>query len=263
MTLKIITWNINSIRKRYKHVCKILKENNPDVICLQETKVIDELFPYSHFKDIGYNYILTSGQKSYNGVAIISKIPIKKLNTLDWFGSKERRHISVILPKNIELHNCYFPAGGLEPDINNDKFAYKLKSFKKAAYWSKSQKKGKKRILLGDLNIAPSENDVWSHDKLIKVVSHTPIEVEHYNELFNSSDWCDAIRFNLGYKKKLYSWWSYRNINWKKENKGRRLDHIWVTKNLEKKILDIKIIKKTRGWKEPSDHIPILIDLDY
>ena len=117
-------------------------------------------------------------------------------------------------------------------------------------------------ILVGDLNIAPLENDVWSHKQLLKVVSHTPIEVDHLNKLMSASDWIDTARYLTPEPEKLFTWWSYRSREWSTANKGRRLDHIWVTPILKQKITCSGILRDARGWEKPSDHAPVTTDLD-
>lgn len=262
MRLRIATWNINSIRKRVAQVRRFLRQSEPDVLCLQETKVVDELFPRKAFEELGYANIVVSGQKSYNGVAIISRLPLQKVTTRNWCNSGEKRYLRATLPQEIDLHNFYIPAGGEEPNPKrNPKFKEKLRFFKELEKWFSSAELGRNRILLGDLNVAPLKSDVWSHEKLMNVVSHTPIEIEHYNSLFSSHDWVDAVRFSSGSNKKIYSWWSYRSSDWKKTDKGRRLDHIWVTEALKHNIVSAELFKRPRGWKQPSDHIPTLIEL--
>ena len=118
------------------------------------------------------------------------------------------------------------------------------------------------KILVGDLNIAPLENDVWSHKQLLNVVSHTPIETEALLELIKTCNWIDVMREFVPQNEKLYSWWSYRNRNWEISNRGRRLDHFWVTKNLFPQVKSGVIYKETRSWERPSDHVPIVVDID-
>ena len=118
------------------------------------------------------------------------------------------------------------------------------------------------KILVGDLNIAPLENDVWSHKQLLNVVSHTPLETEALLEIINSGEWVDVMRKIVPHKEKLYSWWSYRNRNWETSNRGRRLDHVWVSKKLFPQVKSGVIFKDTRSWERPSDHVPIIIDID-
>ena len=118
-----------------------------------------------------------------------------------------------------------------------------------------------KKILLGDLNIAPLENDVWSHKQLLKVVSHTPIEIEYLEKLKLSQNWVDAVRHFIPSTEKLYSWWSYRARDWKKSNRGRRLAHIWVTPALTKHLSSASVLSEVRGWHKPSDHVPVILNI--
>ena len=121
--------------------------------------------------------------------------------------------------------------------------------------------KPKKSVLVGDLNIAPYENDVWSHKQLLNVVSHTPIETEQLNKLIDASNWVDVGRKFIPKNEKLYSWWSYRNKDWKKSNRGRRLDHIWVSKDLDTILKSFLSCKEIRDWEKPSDHVPLILEL--
>lgn len=260
----IVTWNINSIRLRINLLKKLVEKLNPDIICLQETKVIDGLFPVEECKSMGFNYIEFCGEKSYNGVAILSKLPLTGVQAIKISHDTDCRHITAIIGDKFALHNIYVPAGGDEPDpISNPKFAYKLRFLDELSAWFKTNKsKQDNLILLGDLNVAPLEQDVWSHKQLLKVVSHTPIEVEKLNNLKQSLDFIDLPRKFVPANEKLYSWWSYRNRDWKKSNRGRRLDHIWSTRGLEKLLLSSYIIKEVRDWQQPSDHVPVVAVFD-
>ncbi len=261
--MKITTWNINSIRLRLLDIINFLKSNNVDVLCLQETKIKDELFPVKEFNRAGYPHLYYRGQKSYNGVAIISKLPIIKKNFLNFINKEDTRHISVLLDNGITIHNFYVPAGGDVPDIKvNDKFDYKIK-FVNAMIEFFKNKNEKKMILVGDLNIAPLENDVWSHKQLLKVVSHTEIEIKLLNKLINNCNFIDIPRMLMGNDVKLYSWWSYRNKDWKKSNRGRRLDHILATKDILSNVEKVKFFKNYRDKDKPSDHIPISVDINF
>ena len=124
-----------------------------------------------------------------------------------------------------------------------------------------NQNSSNNTVLVGDLNIAPFENDVWSHKQLLNVVSHTPIETELLNKLIEDSNWVDVGRKFILKHEKLYSWWSYRNRDWKKSNRGRRLDHIWVSKDLETVLKSYLICKEIRDWEKPSDHVPLILEL--
>jgi exodeoxyribonuclease-3 len=202
------------------------------------------------------------GEKSYNGVAILSKIKFQEKEHINWCNKGDCRHISVQLGEKIELHNFYVPAGGDEPDIiTNPKFAHKIDFLNEMKSHFINDTKTKK-ILVGDLNIAPFENDVWSHKQLLNVVSHTPIETESLLDIIDSGEWIDVMRAITSHNEKLYSWWSYRNRNWEISNRGRRLDHVWVSKKLFPQVKSGVIYNETRSWERPSDHVPIVIDID-
>lgn len=262
---RIVSWNINSIRIRLHLIKQLIDSANPDIICLQETKVDDPLFPAEDIKLLGFDHIYFSGQKSYNGVAILSKHKLSNVTSCKFIEADQKRHISATLPNGTELHNFYVPAGGDIADIDeNPKFKDKLDFVDAMRDWSEKTVKGKKQsaIILGDMNIAPLEHDVWSHKQLLKVVSHTPIEVERMNAMKHAADWVDVMREYTPEPEKLYSWWSYRSRDWKASNKGRRLDHIWVTPDLKPKLSGCHILEQARGWEKPSDHAPIWIDVE-
>ena len=260
--MRIATWNINSVRLRLEQVLRLIKDQNINIICLQETKTQDEYFPYDSFKKIGMNYQYYRGEKSYNGVAILSNFKLEDENFINWCGKNDTRHISVKLNKNIELHNFYIPAGGDEPDIlKNPKFDHKISFLKEMKQYFLKDKTTNK-ILVGDLNIAPLEHDVWSHKQLLNVVSHTPIETDTLLGIIQSGEWADVMREIVPSSEKLYSWWSYRNRNWEVSNRGRRLDHFWVSKKLFSQVKSGVIYKDTRAWERPSDHVPIIVDID-
>jgi exodeoxyribonuclease-3 len=260
--MKIATWNINSVRLRIEQVLKFTNDKNIDLLCLQETKTEDQFFPSDDFLKIGMKYQYFRGEKSYNGVAILSKIKFQEKEHINWCNKGDCRHISIKLGKEIELHNFYVPAGGDEPDTSsNPKFAHKIDFLNQMKSHFSNDTKTKK-ILVGDLNIAPLENDVWSHKQLLNVVSHTPIETETLLDIIASGEWVDVMREIVPHEQKLYSWWSYRNRNWEISNRGRRLDHVWVSKKLFPQVKSGVIHNETRSWERPSDHVPIVIDID-
>jgi len=192
--MKIATWNINSVRLRIEQVLKFTNDKNIDLLCLQETKTEDQFFPSNDFLKIGMKYQYFRGEKSYNGVAILSKIKFQEKEHINWCNKGDCRHISVQLGEKIELHNFYVPAGGDEPDIiTNPKFAHKIDFLNEMKSHFLNDTKTKK-ILVGDLNIAPLENDVWSHKQLLNVVSHTPIETETLLDIIDSGEWVDVMR---------------------------------------------------------------------
>ncbi len=262
--MKIVSWNINSIRLRLPLVKKLVEIWNPDVLCLQETKVEDALFPKQEIADLGFASVIFSGQKSYNGVAIVAKTPLVSLGSLDFAGLDHRRHIAALLPDGTELHNFYIPAGGDIPDVaQNPAYAAKLRFVEEMSDWAEGlkNKKNKNFIALGDFNIAPLENDVWSHKQLLNVVSHTPPEIERLNAVKKTLKWCDAGRQFTPHEEKLYSWWSYRNRDWKKSNRGRRLDHIWLAGDVVNNLQSYHTLVEARSWPQPSDHVPVAITL--
>lgn len=264
--MKLVSWNINSLRLRLPLLQKFVEMANPDVVCLQEIKVADEAFPLKKVKALGFEHVIFSGEKSYNGVAILSKFPLEKVVAIDVENYGHKRHISCALQTQfgeVELHNFYVPAGGDIPDVAlNSKFDHKLKFVDWMTDHFASQK-DKKIIILGDLNIAPMEHDVWSHKQLLNVVSHTPIEVEKITCLQKSLNFIDTHRHFVLPSEKLYSWWSYRGLDPLKSNRGRRLDHIWATPNLQEKIKSAKIYRDFRVETQPSDHVPIETVFDF
>lgn len=262
--MRLVTWNINSVRARIKHVEHLVENHDPDVICLQETKVVDNDFPLKTFHKLGYENYSIAGQKSYNGVAIFSKLPFETEEAPLWCGKDDKRHVAARFENGTVLHNFYIPAGGDIPDVEqNEKFAHKLNFIKEVTSWfSDKKQQDNKYILVGDLNIAPLENDVWSHKQLLKVVSHTPIEVEHMDEMMASHDWYDAMRHFVPDTEQLFSWWSYRARDWRKSNKGRRLDHVWVTPALKDTLKSMSVDLDIRGLEKPSDHAPVIMDFD-
>ena len=265
--MKILTWNINSIRIRLKQLSDVIDELQPDIICLQETKVENNKFPLKDVQELGFKYVSINGQPSYNGVAIFTCYKLQDTIIKNFCSKEDSRYISAKikhpkLDQHLNIHNFYVPAGGDEPDVSiNPKFAHKIDFLNEMkSYFTENNKTQK--ILVGDLNIAPLENDVWSHKQLLNVVSHTPIETKTLLDIIASGDWVDVMREITPHDEKLYSWWSYRNRNWEISNRGRRLDHIWVSKKLFPQVKSGVIYKETRSWEKPSDHVPIIIDID-
>jgi exodeoxyribonuclease-3 len=260
--MKIASWNINSLRIRGEILARYVAQMQPDVLCLQETKVEDKDFPHDLVRVLGFDHVLFSGEKSYNGVAIVSRLPLQALPVMDVSGSGAKRHLAAKLPNGWVVHNFYVPAGGDIPDAaTNPKFADKLAFMRGLISWSKTLDPTTPTLLLGDLNIAPHEHDVWSSRQLRDVVSHTAIEREHMLALRDTIGWVDVARHFVPMEEKLYSWWSYRNRDWKASNRGRRLDHLWVTPALKASLTSFTISKETRDWEQTSDHVPVLVEL--
>lgn len=249
------------MRPRIDLVMQFLAMYQPDILCLQETKVVNDQFPETAFRKIGYHAIALNGQKAYHGVAIVSKIPFASVDTRDFCRKGDARHLSVTLNDGVEVHNFYVPAGGDEPDPEtNDKFAHKLAFLSEMRNWFDEwgEQPQRKRILLGDLNVAPLENDVWSHKQLLKIVSHTPLEVDLLNRAQAAHGWIDVARRFIPPDVKHYTWWSYRATDWRESNRGRRLDHIWVSPSLGDGLLDYTMAQQARDWQRPSDHAPVM-----
>ncbi|MDA5192440.1 exodeoxyribonuclease III [Govanella unica] len=262
-SVRLVSWNVNSLRSRFDHIERLLTAENPDILCMQETKVEDGLFPADWFRERGYEHLHFAGQKSYHGVAIVSRLPLDPLDGNHFGGAAHARHVAARLPQDVVLHNFYVPAGGDIPDPEqNDKFAHKLTYLDDMTSWSAGLGQDARAILVGDLNIAPLESDVWSHKALVKVVSHTPIEVERMARLQAAGGWRDVMRQFIPESEKLYTWWSYRARDWAEADKGRRLDHVWVTPALDGTARAMRVIKDARGWEKPSDHAPVLVDFE-
>lgn len=261
--MKIATWNINSVRIREPLIARFLQIHQPDVLCLQETKVEDQHFPHELIQRLGYPHCVFTGEKSYNGVAILAKFPIKKIAANDMIGNGHKRHIAAELPDGTLVHNFYVPAGGDIPDVElNQKFDEKLRFVDAMRDWAVDDKTAKGRVIaVGDFNIAPLEHDVWSSRQLRNVVSHTPIEREKFTEAQDAGKWIDALRAFVPHEEKLYSWWSYRNRDWAKSDRGRRLDHIWLSPALKPELKSGLIVRDARGFDTPSDHVPVLVEL--
>ena len=262
--ISVASWNINSVRLRMPLVARFLTEQAPDVLCLQEIKCLTELFPYDAFRELGYNHFAVSGQKGYHGVATVSRIPLRDFSRHDWQDNGEARHIGVELldaGKGMILENVYVPAGGDIPDREvNTKFGQKLDFLERMTRWA--DKIDRPTLIVGDFNIAPLECDVWSHKQLLKVVSHTPLEVETLARFMDAHGWIDIGREHITAPGRYYSWWSYRNADWLNNDKGRRLDHMWASPELARQATAHRVIEETRGWTQPSDHVPLITEFD-
>ena len=262
--MRIATWNINSVRHRLDLVTRFLRTEEPDVLCLQETKVTNDLFPGEALAKLGYAHQAINGQKAYHGVAVLSRLPFHKTGAQDFCGMGDARHMGVTFENGVELHNFYVPAGGDIPDPKaNPKFAHKLDFLREMTsfFGKRKAKRDAHVVLVGDLNVAPFEHDVWSHKQLLDVVSHTPVETNLMAEAKAAFDWVDVTREFIPLDKKAYSWWSYRAQDWEASDRGRRLDHIWVSPALKGALASQTIFKKLRGWQKASDHVPIIAEI--
>lgn len=259
--LTIATWNINSVRLREGLVSRLLQQEAPDILCLQECKAPVDKIPLDGFRQLGYGHIVARGQRGYNGVAILSRLPIEDAGDRDYARLGHARHVAARLENGVTVHNMYVPAGGDIPDREvNPKFGQKLDfvaEMRDVFHADNPQKS----ILVGDLNIAPREDDVWSHKQLLKIVSHTPIEVDHLLAAQDAGKWVDVTRKDIP-DGLLYSWWSYRAKDWDAADKGRRLDHLWASPDIANAAHGSRILRPVRGWDQPSDHAPVFATFD-
>lgn len=270
MSFTVCTWNINSVRIRLPIVREAVERLKPDVLCLQETKCQDDKFPLNAIREMGFEHIALHGQKGWHGVATFSRHPFLEVARGDFCGKGDARHVSVTigaeagLGKPVTVHNFYVPAGGDVPDPElNPKFAHKLAFLDELTAWpsllSDARSKDRHAVVVGDLNIAPLETDVWSHKQLLTVVSHTPIEVEKLNGLQAAGPWVDVMRTFVPPQEKIFTWWSYRSPDHTVNDRGRRLDHVWASKSLAPKAKALTVLKEARSWEKPSDHVPVAL----
>jgi len=268
--LTVTTWNINSVRLRIGLVAKFIKAVRPDILCLQETKCPDDSFPRKRFRRLGYVHAAINGQKGYHGVAVLSRLPFERFEVQTFCDKSDCRHISAVFGERaglrdpVTVHNFYVPAGGDIPDPElNPKFAHKLAFLDEMrAHKGLRPASSERAILLGDLNVAPLEHDVWSHKQMLRVVSHTPIECDKLVAAAKAGSWVDSMRVLTPEPTKLYTWWSYRSPDWVTADKGRRLDHIWASPALADRVSNIAIAKQYRGAERPSDHVPVTATLE-
>ena len=266
--LRLVSWNVNSVRLRCELIARYMALLDADVIALQETKARVEDFPQEFFAERGYPYQCLAGIKGYNGVALLSRRPLEQCRQHDWCARQDARHVSACLSvagHRLLLHNVYIPAGGDVPDTDtNPKFAHKL-AFIEAfgSYVAECLSAHPFSLVLGDLNIAPLPSDVWSHRALRHVVSHTAIEVEALAGMQQKGNWCDAVRQQHPPPAPVYTWWSYRAADFRASNRGRRLDHIWLSQDARAFLSDATVYADARGENQPSDHVPVRVTLSF
>jgi exodeoxyribonuclease-3 len=266
MRLRLATWNVNSVRLRAPQVARFVAEYAPDVLCLQEIKCRDGEFPLQALADVGLNHVVIRGQKGWHGVAIASRLPLAPGPELDVCRRSEARAVSAVV-EGIEIQNFYIPAGGDVPDrALNEKYDHKLDFYERLAAETARRDPSRPLVVAGDLNVAPGEHDVWSHRYMLKVVSHTPAEIEAMARLKASLGFLDLVREAVPEPEKLFSWWSYRAQDFRASNRGLRLDHLWVSPGLKDAAFRMgsvaaRVHDDVREWDRPSDHAPVSADL--
>jgi exodeoxyribonuclease-3 len=267
MRLRVATWNINSVRLRIDQVTRFVAEAEIDVLCLQEIKCHDGEFPTTAFEAMGMPHLAIRGQKGWHGVAIASRLPIEAAPMLDVCREGHARSVGSIIA-GVEIQTLYIPAGGDTPDrVENPKFDHKLDFIERVTREMSRRDPIAPLLLTGDFNVAPGDNDVWSHRQMLKVVSHTPVEIEAMNGMRASLGFTDLPREAVPEPTKLFSWWSYRAQDFRKSNRGLRLDHLWASPGLAPTSrMDGKPTARVhdlvREWERPSDHAPVSVDLN-
>lgn len=266
MRLRICTWNVNSVRLRAEQAARFVAEQAPDVLCMQEIKCREGEFPREAFAQMGLPHLKIAGQKGWHGVAIASRLPFTDAPQLDVCREGHARSVGVSV-EGVEIHNFYIPAGGDVADREvNPKFDHKLDFFEKLTRELAKRSPKAPLAIVGDLNVAPGENDVWNHRYMSKIVSHTPLEIAAMADLQKSLGFIDLTREAFPEPQKLASWWSYRAQDFRASNRGLRLDHILVTPGLRDAAFRsgaaaARIHDDVREWERPSDHAPVSADL--
>ncbi len=270
MRLSIVTWNVNSVRLRLEQVLLFLSEAAPDLICLQEIKCQESEFPRDAFIAAGYPHVLVMGQKGWHGVALAAKVPFEVIGVPPFCRRGEARAQAIKIPNGsgqaVEIWNFYIPAGGDVPDrLSNDKFDHKLEFYERMCEHLTHRAKDHPLLICGDLNIAPGEFDVWSHRQMLRVVRHTPAEIEAFGNFMDAGQLHDPFRVTYPNPQKIFTWWSYRALDFHKSNRGLRLDHILLNPGLKNRIvggIEAKIHDTVREWDRPSDHAPIQVSFE-
>lgn len=253
--MKIVTWNVNSLKVRLNHLLQWLQANPVDVVCIQETKLTDDKFPLAELNAAGYQVVF-SGQKTYNGVAILSKLPIEDVVKNNPHFADEQQRLLAATIDGVRFICAYVPNG---QEVGSDKYAYKLAWLAALREWVAAEMRAHPSFaILGDYNIAPEARDV-----------HDPAEWEgriHFSEpergalqALMALGLSDAFRL-FDQPEKQYSWWDYRQMAFRR-NRGLRIDHILLSDALAKRCTACTIDRETRKWEQPSDHAPVVATL--
>jgi exodeoxyribonuclease-3 len=259
--MRIATWNVNSIKQRVDNVVAWLKEREPDVVCLQETKCVDEAFPREPFEALGYN-VAVHGQKTFNGVAVLSKLRFDEV-TARLPGDEEDDHarfLEIVVTSGrraVRVASIYLPNGN-PPDT--DKYSYKLKWMDRLLHYADERMRLEEPLVLaGDYNVIPAPADAynpaaWAGDALF-----LPQTRARFGALLNLG-FTEAVRATTD-AAGLYTFWDYQAGAWQK-NWGIRIDHLLLSPQAADRLTATGIDKHVRGWEKPSDHVPVWIELD-
>lgn len=252
--MKIATWNVNSIRVRLPHIIDWLSKQQPDVLCLQETKVVDELFPAEALQEVGYESIYC-GQKTYNGVAILSKSTAEDVLRQPDVLKDEQKRCIVATIDNIRVVNVYVPNGS---EVGSDKYQYKLQWLKQLhAHMTKELKLYEQLVIVGDYNIAPEDSDVHDPKAWQGSVLVSKKERDAFQAMI-AMGLVDVFR-QFEQEQDSYSWWDYRAAAFRR-NRGLRIDHILCSEPLSQQCHSCVIDKEPRSWEKPSDHAPVIAE---
>jgi exodeoxyribonuclease III len=257
--MKITTWNVNSLTARLAHVLDWTAANPVDVLCLQELKLSDDKFPLEVLRSAGYEHCAVFGQKTYNGVAIMSRSPLRDIvKNIVGFADEHSRVIAATLDSpngELRLVNGYF-VNGQAP--GTAKFDYKMSWLRGLRDYLRDELAGHPRLaLLGDFNIAPEDRDSYDPEGLRETIHHTSEERDHFRQLIGLG-LCDSFRL-FEQPDKSYSWWDYRMLGYPK-NRGLRIDHILVSESLRPEVKACSIDRAPRKWDKPSDHAPVTVE---
>lgn len=252
MSFKIATWNVNSLRVRLPHLLEWLNQATPDVVALQETKLEDKNFPVAEIQQAGYQ-VVYSGQKTYNGVALLSRVPITDVITDIPDLDDHQRRILIATINNVRVVNLYVPNGS---SIDSEKYFYKLNWLEKlTAFINQQLQQYPQLVVLGDFNVAPEDRDVhdpklWEGQVLVSERERQALQKIMSLPLYDSFRLFDQ-------EAAQYSWWDYRMGAFRR-NHGLRIDHILISQSLAAKSVSCVIDKTPRSWERPSDHTPVI-----
>lgn len=254
--LKLATWNVNSLKVRIDQVLAWLDSSHIDILAMQETKTSDDNFPASAFEEKGYQ-VIYSGQKTYNGVAVVSRYSMsEKITDINGLEDEQRR-ILVTTVAGIRLVNLYVPNGA---ELTSDKYQYKLDWLYKVTEFLKEELRNYPQLaVVGDFNIAPEDRDVYDPAAWVGNVLVSPAERDAFSKLLQLG-LHDSFR-NFPQEEKVYSWWDYRQAAFRR-NMGLRIDHILLSKELNEKCRQARIDKEPRKAERPSDHTPVIVELE-
>ena len=267
--ITLTTWNINSVRFRIDLVAKFIKSVRPDILCLQETKCPDDRFPLKRFKRLGYDHVALNGQKGHHGVVVLSRLPFEIDRDPGLLRQERLPAIpSIVLGERaglkdpITLHNFMSrPAATFPIRRSTRNSPTSLPSLTRCARTKRCGRRRRPAIIVGDLNVAPLEYDVWSHRQLLSWC-RTPRSSAKTLGIQKAGGWVDAVRAFVPEPAKLFTWWSYRSPDWTVSDRGRRLDHIWTSGMLADRVSAIAVARDYRSAVRPSDHVPVTATLN-